>query len=226
MVDRPDVGFRLGLHMSSSPAPNQFRRSSRAKRREVMRAQLMEAVEDMLSEGGLYTDLLVDRIVARAGISRSNFYVYFEDKTTLLQELFEDMVATLTQNAGPWWELPATADEKALRATLDALFQAYLPHRHVWAAGVEAASYDPAMRTRFEQLMNNAIADLAKHIRDGQANGTVRGHHDPDTLAAWLVWMTERGLYQLVSEADGPTYEALLDQFTRIYWDLLYAGTR
>jgi AcrR family transcriptional regulator len=201
-------------------------RTTRAERREQMRSQLQGAVEELLAGEHRYTDLLLDRIVAVAGVSRSNFYVYFEDKSMLLQELFEGLVDELTVQARPWWELPPTASKDELRAALSKIFQAFLPHRHVWAAAVEAASYDDGMRERFGALMEDCVENVATHIRTGQAAGFVRGDRDPDTMAAWLLWMTERGLYQLVTNADADRLEALLDSFTNIYWDSLYAGRR
>jgi hypothetical protein len=54
-------------------------RRSKEERRQQMREQLLRGVEGMLAEGGRCTDLLIDRIVAAAGVGRSNFYVYSQD---------------------------------------------------------------------------------------------------------------------------------------------------
>jgi TetR/AcrR family transcriptional regulator, ethionamide resistance regulator len=191
-----------------------------------MRLRLLRGVEELLTEGERYTDLPIDRIVAAGGVSRSNFYVYFEDKGKLLEEFFEDMVSDLTLHARPWWELPPDASKRELRAALHNVFIAFRPHRHVWAAAVEAASYDDDMRRRFQALMDQSVRALANHIREGQAQKSVRPDRDPDTMAAWLLWMTERGLYQLVSHADADRLDVLLESFTNIYWDALYADGR
>lgn len=187
-----------------------------------MREQLLRGVEGMLAEGERYTDLSIDRIVASAGVGRSNFYVYFQDKSALLQEFFEDMVVDLTVHASPWWQLAPTSSKDELREAFRGIFSAFLPHRHVWGAAVEAASYDDEMHERFQGLMSESMEALASHIREAQSEGFARPDRDPDTMAAWLLWMTERGLYQLISHADAARFEALLESFTDIYWDVLY----
>lgn len=191
-----------------------------------MRGQLLQGVERMLAEGERYTDLSVDRIVAAARVGRSNFYVYFQDKSALLQEFFEEMVVDLTVHASPWWQLPPTASKDELREAFREIFSAFLPHRHVWGAAVEAASYDDEMHERFQALMKESMQALAAHIREAQSHGFARPDRDPDTMAPWLLWMTERGLYQLISHADPDRFEALLESFTDIYWDALYDWKR
>ena len=136
------------------------------------------------------------------------------------------MVADLTAHASPWWQLPPTASKDELREAFRDIFSTFMPHRHVWAAAVEAASYDDAMHERFQLLMDDAVRALANHIREAQSQKFARPDRDPDTMAAWLLWMTERGLYQLISHADAARLEALLESFTNIYWDALYGWKR
>jgi len=49
---------------------------------------------------------------------------------------------------------------------------------------------------------------------------------DPRRSARWLIWMIERGLYQLVSPAGSREAERLLDSLTHLVWRSLYAGYR
>lgn len=191
-----------------------------------MREQLLRGVEGLLAGGERYTDLSIDRIVLAAGVGRSNFYIYFQDKSALLQEFFEDIVVDLTVHASPWWQLPPTSSKDELREAFRGIFTAFLPHRHVWGAAVEAASYDDGMRQRFQGLMDDSMQALAAHIREAQSQGFARPDRDADTMAAWLLWMTERGLYQLINHADPARFEALLTSFTDIYWDALYDWKR
>jgi len=50
-----------------------------------MRRRLLEVVQQLLDEGESFTEMSVERLVSEAGISRSTFYVYFEDKGDLLR---------------------------------------------------------------------------------------------------------------------------------------------
>lgn len=201
-------------------------RSSRAIRRGEIRDRLRGAVEDLIGDEQSYTALSVERIVKSAGISRATFYVYFEDKSDLLRALAEDFVERLLEAAAVWWTLPADATKRELRDAMRAIFDAYLPHKVVMAAVVEVASYDARASELFGALVERTISEVTRHIEVGQAGGFVTAGIDPRRTAAWLTWMAERGLYQLVAPATGPAVEKLLDAITDITWNTLYARTR
>lgn len=201
-------------------------RNSRADRKDKLRKELLVGVEQLLETGERYTDLHIDHICTASGVARSTFYVYFTDKTMLLQEFFEDLVKEQFEKAQPWWELPQTASRDELREAFRSIFETSRDHRFVWAAAVEAAAYDDGMREQFASLMKTCVEAVAAHIRGAQERGFARRDRDPETMASWLLWMTERGLYQLVADADGDRLEALLESFTNIYWDSLYAQPR
>jgi AcrR family transcriptional regulator len=208
------------------PSITRNTQSSRAQRREEIRDRLRAAAEELMASGESYTELSVERIVREAGISRATFYVYFEDKGDLLRALAEDFIDRILEAASTWWELPADATKADLRGAMQAIFDAYIPHKVVMAAVVEVASYDAALRELFGELLQRTIAGVASHIEVGQREGYVERGLDPELTAAWLTWMAERGLYQLVAPASGAAIERLLDGITDITWNTLYASTR
>jgi AcrR family transcriptional regulator len=173
-----------------------------------------------------YTELSVERIVKEAGISRATFYVYFEDKGDLLRALAEDFIERLLVAAAHWWELGPESTKADLRNAMRVIFDAYIPHKVVMAAVVEVASYDAGLRTLFGDLLERTIGKVAEHIETGQKQGYVTPDVDPARTAAWLTWMAERGLYQLVAPANDAAIERLLDAITDITWNTLYAGAR
>jgi AcrR family transcriptional regulator len=191
-----------------------------------MRDRLRAAVEELMAGGESYTELSVERIVRQTGISRATFYVYFEDKGDLLRSLAEDFIERMLQAAANWWELPADATKPDLRAALSTIFDAYVPHKLVMAAVVEVAAYDAALRSLFGDLLARTSSEVADHLTTGQAGGYVRADLDAQRTAAWLTWMAERGLYQLVAPATPAATERLLDALTDITWNTLYAGVR
>jgi AcrR family transcriptional regulator len=208
------------------PSITRTSQSSRARRREEIRDRLRAAVEELMAGGESYTELSVERIVKEAGLSRATFYVYFEDKGDLLRSLAEDFVERILHAAANWWELPADATKQDLRTALSTIFDAYIPHKVVMAAVVEVAAYDAALRSLFGDLLARASSEVADHLAAGQAGGHVRGDLDPQRTAAWLTWMAERGLYQLVAPATPAAAARLLDALTDITWNTLYAGVR
>lgn len=208
------------------PSITRTSQSSRAQRREEIRDRLRIAAEDLMAEGESYTELSVERIVREAGISRATFYVYFEDKGDLLRALAEDFMDRILEAAAAWWSLPKDATHADLRTAMRAIVDAYQPHKVVMAAVVEVASYDAGLRELFGDLLTKTITAVAQHIATGQEEGYVEAGLDPQRTAAWLTWMAERGLYQLVAPANGAALERLLDAMTDITWNTLYQSTR
>jgi AcrR family transcriptional regulator len=189
-----------------------------------MRDRLGAAVEAMMAGGESYTELSVERIVTEGGISRATFYVYFEDKSDLLRALAEGFIERILEAASVWWNLPPSATKADLREALGGILEAYVPHKLVMAAVVEVASYDTRLQELFGGLIERTSAEVCKHIKRGQRGGYIATDLDARRTAAWLTWMAERGLYQLVAPASGAAHERLLDALCDITWNTLYAG--
>ena len=198
--------------------------SNRARRRDEIEGRLLAAVEKLLAEGESYTELSVERLVSEADLSRSTFYVYFEDKGDLLQQLTEDVISNFMTAAAAWWDLPPGASREDVKAGLKQLVEVYRPHGILMGAVVDASSYDPGVRERFGEMLQRSIGEVARHIREGQEAGSVRKDLDPDATAGWLTWMTERGLYQLVRGSDDKQAEVLAEALADVIWNTLYEG--
>lgn len=208
------------------PSVTRRRHSSREQRREEVRDRLLAVVEQLLDQGESYTELSVERLVSEAGISRSTFYVYFEDKGDLLRAWFTEIEAELESAARDWWALNSSSRREDLRAALDRVVKAYRPHTTVMAAMYDAAAYDAGVRALVETMMAGNIAGLRKHIRAGQREGFIDPEVPAQQTAQWLTWMAERGLHQLVRTAGDAELERLIDAYTAIVWNTLYAPAR
>lgn len=191
-----------------------------------MQTALLGALDSLLSDGQSYTELSVERLVVAAGISRSTFYAYFEDKGDLLSALAEDVIVEIRDAGRNWWELPPDAGKEDVRNALWGVAEVYRKHRAVFRAVVDTATYDPRVREQFGTLVRGVISELADHIRNGQKQGFVTGGLDPDRTASWLTWMAERGLNQLVADASEREAKKLVDTLADIVWNTLYEGAR
>ena len=60
-------------------------------KRTAIQGAVLAATESLLAEGASYSDLNIERIATRAGISRTAFYFYFRDKRELLMRLTADV---------------------------------------------------------------------------------------------------------------------------------------
>jgi AcrR family transcriptional regulator len=185
----------------------------------------MVAVEQALRAGELYSELPLARLAKDAGISRSRFYVYFEDKGDLLRALTDDVFRELFDATLPWWSLPATGTEHDLRVTTERVFEIFLPHKELLAAVVQAASRDSVTRDETASALERAMMGYAARLTEAQRDGRADPTLDPARTAALLSWMTECGLYQLVARGSEPA-DRLLTALNRIVWNTLYAGVR
>lgn len=208
------------------PSVTRKTQSGRSERREEIRARLLAAVESLLSDGESFTELSVERLASVAGVSRSTFYVYFEDKGELIRAWLSDISSRLEIAASRWWALDADAEWADLRAALELVVTVYRPHATLMAAAFDASAYDAGVREQVESMMGRNVAGLRKHIRNGQAAGTVDARIPAAPTAAWLTWMAERGLAQLVNGASEAEITDLVDGYTWIVWNTLYAGAR
>lgn len=197
---------------------------SKDERRVTLARYFSEAVEPLLAAGESYSDISVERLITAVDISRSTFYIYFDDKGDLLKAIGEDVTLDLAAAGAHWFELPASAGRADLRAALVPLFETYRRHQRVLQAITEAASYDANIRTLHLALVDRAATGLADHVRVQQAAGAMPAELDADLTARWLVWMLERGLYQLLAPSTSADGERLLDALTALVWRMLYEG--
>jgi len=198
--------------------------SSRQVRRARVVARLLEVVEELLASGESYAEISVERLITAAQISRSTFYVYFEDKGVLLLALAEDVVERLLGSAQTWWSLPPDAGPQDIEHALREIIDVYLAHHLLWGALIEASSYDRRVGESFREVVDGAAAGLAQHIKVGQRDGYVRPELDAKRTAQWLTWMTERGHHQLVAGASKAEVAKLCKAQATIVWSTLYEG--
>jgi AcrR family transcriptional regulator len=208
------------------PSVTRKSHSSRTERRDQLRDRLLQAVEKLLADGESFTELSVDRLASEAGVSRSTFYVYFEDKGELLRAWFLEIFGRVEGAAREWYGLPPDFTRDDLRTALAHLVATYRPHTMLMSAVVDVSGYDPSVRDLVDRMMDRNVRAMRRHIREGQAAGTVDAELRPDETAAWLTWMAERGFHQLVRGAGDAEVDRLVDAYTAIVWNTLYAGAR
>lgn len=196
----------------------------REERRALLARYFVEAVEPLLEAGESYAEISVERLIKAVDISRSTFYVYFDDKGDLLRAMAEDVTRDLAEAGAEWFELSPEASRDDLRSALKPLFDTYRRHQTLLGAITETAAYDPQIREQHLTLVETAVGGLAGHIREQQKAGAAAPELDPERTARWLTWMLERGLYQLVAPASKAESKRLLDTVTDIAWRTLYEG--
>ncbi len=207
------------------PAPPRPLQLSHAQRRGMLSRHFVAVVEKLVEGGATYADLSVEAIIKAGGISRSTFYVYFNDKGDLLVAMAADVIGDLVSTGSAWWDLPADATKADLHAGLRIPIDTYREHRTILGTVVETAAYDPRVREQHQSLINQVVPALADYIARAQVAGTADPELDAERTARWLVWMIERGLYQLVGTVDDDEVSRELDALTDILWRVVYRRT-
>lgn len=210
---------------TTAPRNGKKRLDSKQRRREI-RNRLLAAIDSLAAEGETYSTVSVEKLATAAGISRATFYIYFEGKADLLQAWFVETLEDLAAAAEGWWTLGADATQDDLAAALDAVMDVYLGQGGLMAAINDEATQNDDLRSTLSGAIQRGIDGLREHIERGQAEGFV----DPALLApetaAWLVWLIERGLNQVLATVDAEQSALLRRNLTSMIWNVLYASTR
>jgi AcrR family transcriptional regulator len=210
---------------TAAPRNGKKRIDSKQRRREI-RDRLLAAIDALVADGESYSTVSVEKLATAAGISRATFYIYFEGKADLLQAWYVETLEELAAAAERWWALGPDATADDLGAALDGLLDVYLAHGGLMTAINDEATQNDELRDTLAGAIQRGIEGTRQHIERGQAEGFI----DPTLLApetaAWLVWLLERGMNQVLNTAE-PGHSALLRRnLTSMIWNVLYAGSR
>ncbi|MCB9620847.1 MAG: TetR/AcrR family transcriptional regulator [Sandaracinus sp.] len=145
-------------------------------RRELRRRQLLEAARDVFAEKG-YVAATVDDVVARCGVARGTFYLYFDDKLDVFGALVSDFFARV---AGSIRSIELGADaappREQLRANLARVVTLAMDEPGmVKIAFGTAFGVDPALDERLARFYAALSTFMDETLQTGQRLGLVRG---------------------------------------------------
>jgi AcrR family transcriptional regulator len=198
--------------------------TSRGARREEIRDALLSIMESMLESGETFTAISVERLAAEAGMSRTRFYMYFEDKGDLLYAWHLKLAAEAQAILGEWWERDGPIERDELHAVLRQVVALCRRHRTLITAIQDAAAVDARARAVVDGIVAEHIAHLQTVIERGQRGGWIDGELDAAGVAGWLGWLLERGIPQLVGNGSRQHLGRVAEAYTAIVWKTLYAS--
>lgn len=212
----------IGVYPDPMPSVTRKPQAARQARREQIERRLLDATERLMGDGASFTELSVDRLATEAGMSRANFYIYFEDKGHLLRRLAGQVFGDLASGAERWWNVAHRRDPDDVRAAMTAIIASYRQHQPLLIALSEMAGYDPQVATTYRELLAGISDRVAHIIEDGQAGGSIRRALPAAATASALTWMVERACQQNLP-ARGADYDSeLATALTEIVWGALY----
>jgi AcrR family transcriptional regulator len=182
-------------------------------RRPAIEQSVLVAVDQLLREGSSFTELSVQRIAEAAGIARSTFYIYFDDKTALMLKMAEDLGRGAFEVAGE--VLPELDD--IVRAHRDILGY-YRERAHVLVAVTEVAGYEPTVRDVWNAATDRFAENLAGLLRAEQEAGRAPVDLDPTISAEIIVWGGIRVIIRQVTTRDADTDAEVARQMAVHQW--------
>lgn len=189
-------------------------------RRQALEASLLAATEVLLEEGYTFSELGVEKIARRAGISRTAFYFYFADKRELLIRLTEDVNALILEQANLWWEFEGAPVER-VRQALSSAFEIHRNHATLQRAVAEASTYDELIAEHRRRLVTRVAEVTERHIAmENEAGRT--SCPDPRATALALTWMTDGAFLQMETWPGGPGEDELIDALASIWARAIY----
>jgi AcrR family transcriptional regulator len=177
----------------------------------------------LVDAGSTFTELSVERLVAEAGMSRSTFYVYFEDKGALLLALESASMRSFYDGARTWIDHGPGVTREHVRAGMREVLARFAEAATIMRAVAETAVYDAAVRDQYDAAVQDYIRRVRRLIVEGRKTGEVRDVH-PQATATALGWMLERTSQRCVPGASSKQLDELAEGLADVVWSTLYDG--
>ena len=182
---------------------------------DARRTALLEALDLQLQESSLDSITIAD-ISRRAGVTRSAFYFYFENKAqataALMEEMYDESMAAAAHLSGDGE--PAERVEAMVRG----LFGAWERHRHLFRAMLDARATNTSVREMWDADRQSFVPVVAAVV---EAAGFAAD--DATALASVLLELNDRMLERLALGGD-LTYDQLVDTTVSIWLRSIYGG--
>lgn len=171
---------------------------SAAMDKEQRRAQILDVARAVFAEKG-YHDAKIDDIVARARIARGTFYLYFEDKRTIFEELVAGFVARLgevitTIDITPGAPSPVAQLADNVRRVVELCLVDAAMTKILLS---DAVGLDAAFDRRLLAFYDEVTTVIERSLLAGEAIGVVRPGN-AHLRALCLVGLLKELLYQVV----------------------------
>jgi TetR/AcrR family transcriptional regulator, ethionamide resistance regulator len=183
------------------------------------RTALLESLDHYLRESSLDSINIAD-ISRRAGVTRSAFYFYFENKASavaaLMEEMYDESFAAAQLLLGDKGS-PAANIEAMIRA----MFSSWDRHEHLFRASLDARAVSGTVRELWDADRESFVPVVAEMIEAERAAGAAPAGVDAVALAGVLLELNDRMLERLA--VGGPLdREQLVEAVVAIWLHTIY----
>lgn len=193
------------------------------QRSDQRRTAILEALDEHLMQTG-FDALNIAEVARQAGVGRSAFYFYFENKAAAVAALLEPMHDALL--AANNILADTTAPPRArIHDTLDAVLRTAEDHRYLFQAMLEARGVSGAVRDMWDQARESFVPTVAAVIAAERASGRAPDGADAQVLASLLMEFNDRLVERLI--IGGPlTRRQLLEGAEAMWMGTIYGVVR
>jgi AcrR family transcriptional regulator len=175
------------------------------------RQQILNVARDVFAKRGYHAAKIED-IVAAAGIARGTFYLYFDDKRAIFEEIVDRTIARLGMSivrVDPHDAGRSVADQ--VRENILRIMRLLLEdHATTKILLTDALGVDPAFDRKLLSFYDEMSTLLEGSLRDGQALGIVR--EGDVRLMAWLTMgALKESMFQIVHRGAAYDEEKLVE---------------
>ena len=186
------------------------------------RQQLLDAATWVFARKG-YRRAAISDVIARAGVARGTFYLYFDSKEQVFLAIVENFHRRVTAALTATGEPPDPGDAGP-QALLEASFRRWLAlfaaNRDAAAVILrEASSIDPRFERGFTELRRAAVDFFAARYRRFQEIGLVRASIRPVLMAHLLIGMFDELLNAFVLTDPDADLDSLAAQLADFEWN-------
>lgn len=192
------------------------------QRSDHRREAILDALDRWLLESTLDA-INIAEISKQAGVTRSAFYFYFENKGAAVAALMERIIdETFVVNDA--FVAASDPPRRRIHDMLDGLFSTCERHRHLFKAMLEVRGSNAAVRDIWDDARESFVDSIAEMIRADRAAGRAPDGLDAEVLASVLLEFNDRMVERLVL---GGTLsrQQLLDGAAAIWLSAIYGGT-
>lgn len=192
------------------------------QRSDHRREAILDALDGWLREESLEA-VNIAEISKQAGVTRSAFYFYFENKGAAVAALMERMVDEVFAVNDAFTSAGDSADGR-IRAMLDGLFASWERHRHMFKAMLDARGSSASVRDIWDDARESFVESVAEMIRADREAGRAPAGVDAEVLASVLLEFNDR-LLERLTLGGALTPEQLMDGATVVWLRSIYGIT-
>ncbi|MBP2451624.1 TetR/AcrR family transcriptional regulator [Mycolicibacterium lutetiense] len=189
------------------------------QRSDQRRTAILAALDEHLKQTG-FDALNIAEVARAAGVGRSAFYFYFENKAAAVAALLEPMHEALMA-ANTVLANTAEPPRSRVRDTLEAVARTAEEHRYLFEAMWEARGANSAVRDMWDAARESFVPTVAAVIVADRAAGRAPDGADAAVLASLLMELNDRLVERII--VGGPlTRRQLLEGAEAMWMGTIY----